>query len=345
MSDHAQLPVELQREVQALVNTTRHRSAWPARRTLFALEIAAGSYYRWQRPSPGALVPDSGSRTRRSIYEVLEGERRAILDYAMKHPEVRHRELAWKMLDDGACAVSSSTVYRVLREANLVCRWKPRERRKGSGQPSAPTRPDQLWQTDIRYTKVGARNYYLLSFLDAYSRYVMHHELLTSMDGLSVSIAAAAAIETLPDGVRPVIQSDHGSGFIAGEFAKTLAACGVGHTLIRPHTPTDNGLIERYHRTIGERIEEHELEDFTSAKAVIAGIIEHYNDVRLHSSLNFLRPVDYYRGDPETLLAQRRRKLQEARELRKQENLKLRQHLIPWTQEEHSYSNRQVVSL
>jgi len=346
LTDHPQLPVELKREVQTLVTTTRQRSGWPARRTLAILEIAPGSYYRWWASATPNRVSRSPSRSSRgSLYEVLPAERRAIVDYALKHPQVRHRELAWKMLDEEVCAVSSSTVYRVLREANLVCRWKPKEKRKGSGQPAAPTRPDQLWQTDIRYTKVGARNYYLLSFLDAYSRYVVHHELLTSMDGLSVSIAAAAAIETLPGDVRPVIQSDHGSGFIAGEFAKTLAACGVGHTLIRPHTPTDNGLIERYHRTIGECIEEHELEDFTSAKAVIAGIIEHYNQVRLHSSLNFLRPVDYYRGDPETLLAQRRRRLREARELRKQENLKLRQRLIPWTQEEHSYSEKQVVSL
>jgi transposase InsO family protein len=346
LTDHAQLPVELQQEVRSLVKTTQQRSGWPARKTLAALEIAPGSYYRWwSRAWPGGAAGGASRRERRSLYEVLPQEREAIVDYALKHPEVRHRELAWKTLDDGVCAVSSSTVYRVLREANLVCRWKPKERRKGSGQPAAPTQPDQLWQTDIRYTKVGGRNYYLLSFLDAYSRYVVHHELLTSMDGLSVSIAAAAAIETLPEDVRPVIQSDHGSGFIAGEFAKTLASCGVGHTLIRPHTPTDNGLIERYHRTIGEAIFEHELEDFTSAKAVIAGIIEHYNQVRLHSSLNFLRPADYYRGDPETLLAQRRRKLQEARELRKQENLKLRQRLIPWTPEEHSYSKKQVVSL
>ncbi|MEK7711098.1 MAG: hypothetical protein AAB341_04300 [Planctomycetota bacterium] len=46
-----------------------------------------------------------------------------------------------------------------------------------------------------------------------------------------------------------------------------------------------------------------------------------------------------------TLLAERRRKLQESRELRKQENLKLRQRLIPWRQEEHLYSARPVVSL
>lgn len=343
MSDHAQLPAELQREVQSLVTTTRQRSGWPARRTLAALEISPGSYYRWaaQRGAARRLAP----LRRGSLYEVLPAERRAIVDYALKHPQVRHRELAWRMLDDGVCAVSSSTVYRVLREAHLVCGWKAKLRRQGSGRPAPPTRPDQLWQTDIRYTKVAAGPYYLLSFLDAYSRFVVHHELLTSMDGLSVSIAAAEAIASLPPGPRPVIQSDHGSAFIAGEFAKTLAACGVGHALIRPHTPTDNGLIERYHRTLGERIAEHELPDFTSAKAVIAEIIQDYNQRRLHSALNFLRPVDYYRGDPQTLLAERRRRLQQARELRKQQNVKLRQRLIPWTRAQHAYSKRQLVSL
>jgi transposase InsO family protein len=161
---------------------------------------------------------------------------------------------------------------------------------------------------------------------------VVHHELLTRMDGWSVSVAAAAAIETLPAEVRPTIQSDHGSGFIARELAGTLAESGVGHTLIRPHTPTDNGIIERFHRTLGEKLEDHELADFTQAQAVIAEIIDHYNQRRLHSALSYLRPVDYDRGDPEALLAERRRKLREARELRKQENLKLRQRLLPWAE-------------
>ena len=41
--------------------------------------------------------------------------------------------------------------------------------------------------------RVGARNYYLLSFMDVYSRYIVHHRLLRRMDGLSVSIEATAA--------------------------------------------------------------------------------------------------------------------------------------------------------
>lgn len=334
MSDHAQLPLELQKEVKRIVDQTKTRSRWPKRRTLRVLEIRPSSYYRWVRTGLASSLIERGaagtSPGRSSVYEVLDSERRTIVEYALQHPEVRHRELAWRMLDEGACGVSSSTVYRVLQEANLVCRWKPKIKAKGSGKPEPPTRPDERWQTDIRYTKVRSKNYYLLSFIDVYSRYVVYHELLAGMDGLSVSIAAAAAIETLPPEVRPTIQSDHGSGFIAKEFAGTLAEAGVGHSLIRPHTPTDNGIIERYHRTIGQKIDECELEDFTQAKGEIAKIIDEYNNRRLHSSLSYLRPVDYYRGNPEALLAERHRKLQQARELRKQENLKLRQRLIPW---------------
>jgi len=62
--------------------------------------------------------------------------------------------------------------------------------------------------------------------------------------------------------------------------------------------------------------------------------------------LSFLRPVDYYRGDPEALLAERRRKLQAARELRKQENIKLRQRLLPFVEDRTvSYSKAAIVSL
>jgi len=64
--------------------------------------------------------------------------------------------------------------------------------------------------------------------------------------------------------------------------------------------------------------------------AEIDRIMDHYNHERLHSSLSFLRPIDFYRGNPTAMLADRRRKLEQARNLRKQENLKLRQRLLPW---------------
>jgi transposase InsO family protein len=320
--------------VQTVVKQTQQRSRWPLRRILRHLEIAPATYHRWlTRTGEGSSTPQ-GHPASSSMFATLPSERQAIIDYALKHADLRHRELAWKMLDENVAAVSSSTVYRVLGEANLVCRWIPRGKRKGAGRGDPPTRPDQRWQTDLRYVKLGERNYYLLAFLDVYSRYIVHHELLRLMDGRTVSIAAAAALGALPSSARPTIQSDHGSCYIAREFAQTLDAMQVGHHLIRPHTPTDNAEIERCNRTIGEKIDDElaalENADFAAAVGVIDRVIDHYNHRRLHSSLKYLRPVDYYRGDPQPLLAERRRKLQTARELRKQENIKLRQKLLPY---------------
>ncbi len=315
-----------------MVTQAKDRSDFGIRQSLAILGLSPRSFYRWRREGQEA-VPDRPQSSPGTLYAVLPSERRTILDYALKYPTLRHRELAWKMVDAGACCVSPSSVYRVLLEANLVCRWMPRRKIRGQGRLDRPNRPDEVWQTDIRYTQVEGRNYYLLSFMDVYSRYIVYHELLRWMDGTSVSIAAAEAVSRLPSHVRPTIQSDHGSCFISREFAETLSGLGVAHVKIRPHTPTDNAEIERCQRTIGEKLDEYDLDDVAYARQVVRDVIEQYNQVRYHSALSFLRPVDYYRGDPETLLAERRRKLTTAREFRKQENLKLRQRRLPFTED------------
>jgi hypothetical protein len=48
--------------------------------------------------------------------------------------------------------------------------------------------------------------------------------------------------------------------------------------------------------------------------------VRYYNDERLHSALEYLRPVDYYLGNPQALLARRKTKLREAAARRKEVN-------------------------
>ena len=184
---------------------------------------------------------------------------------------------------------------------------------------------------------VGERNYYLISFLDEYSRYIVHHELLASMDGHSVSLAAETALETLARNetgkltVTPEIRSDNGSGYVSREFGGVLDEHGLSHRRIKPHCPEENGLIERAQRTIGEALEDEELETYHQAVGVIDQVITWYNQQRLHSALGFLRPIDYYRGDPTSLHEERRRKMARARHQRKEKNLQLRQLTLPLT--------------
>jgi putative transposase len=239
------------------------------------------------------------------------------------------------MVDEDVAYLSPSTVYRILCEENLVSPWRRRLKRRREEDEKAG-RPDEIWATDLKYVLVGERNYYLISFLDEFSRYVVHHELLRSMDGHTVSLAAQAALETLPKNdqgeleIKPAIRSDNGSGYLSREFGGVLAEHGLTHRRIKPRCPEENGLVERAHRTFGEALDGEELTDFLQAEKTIGKMVAWYNTERLHSALGFLRPADYYRGEPEALREARRRKLSQARHRRKERNLGIRQQTLPF---------------
>jgi len=128
------LPPELQKRVHEEVVQTRQRSGWPAKRTLDVLGISRRSYYRWLREEAWARALPAEPMRLVQPYEALSEEKEAVLRSARKHPELRHRELAWKMVDEDVAYLSPSTVYRILKSANLVCPWRRRAKRSRQGK-------------------------------------------------------------------------------------------------------------------------------------------------------------------------------------------------------------------
>jgi hypothetical protein len=51
---------------------------------------------------------------------VLARERTAVIAYALAHAQDGYRRLTWQMLDAGVAALSESSVYRILAEADLL---------------------------------------------------------------------------------------------------------------------------------------------------------------------------------------------------------------------------------
>jgi putative transposase len=333
------LPPELQKRVHEEVVRTRERSGWPAQRTLLALGISRRSYYRWLKEEKWAKELPKATVPPVQMYEALPEEKEAVLKYARLHPELRHRELSWRMVDEDVACLSPSTVYRILKEANLVCPWRRRTKRRRE-EVEKPSRPDERWVTDLMQVVVGGMVYYLVSFMDEYSRYIVHHEVVPGMDGHTVSLAAQAAIDLLAKGEngqpleKPVIQSDNGSGYIAREFLAVLAENGLGHHRIKPHCPEENGTMERAYRTIREALEGEELTNLLQAEDVLAKVVRWYNRERLHSALGYLPPAVYYRGNPKERHEGRRRRMAKARHRRKEKNLELKQRTIPYSAEE-----------
>jgi transposase InsO family protein len=224
-------------------------------------------------------------------------------------------------------------VYRILREARLVCPYRRRAKRKRAQKKA--TRPDQRWATDLMHIPMGDRVYYVISFLDEYSRYLLHREMLLGMDGLSMSVAAQAAIETLPKGtdekplVTPEIRSDTGSGYSSKEFRLVLKENGLEHRRIQSHGPEKNGLMEHATRTLRKGLEGEDPLNYLELQHVLARLRRRYNEERLRSVLGYPPPWGFYRGDPQQRFEQRRVKLYQARHRRGERNLELQQGALP----------------
>jgi transposase InsO family protein len=248
----------------------------------------------------------------------LAWEVESVKEYALKHPKDGYRRLAWQMVDEDVVYLSESTVYRILQSLDLLYRWKRNSSSSGRRPPKAD-RPNQRWHTDLMYLRVGDTWYFLVSFIDAYSRYIVHWELLTNMTAEEVTLAVARALEKHP-GATPEIVSDHGSQYTSGEFKALMRQFELEHILCRIYHPQSNGVIERYHRTTREELEECEYKTLGQAREVIKIWVAAYNEDRLHAGLGFLRPADYFFRDPAQLRGIRSEKLKMARENRITEN-------------------------
>ena len=239
-------------------------------------------------------------------------EREVIRSYALRHTELYHRELAYRMLDGDIVAVSPSTVYRILKEYNLIRQRAKREKRDIWHPHQGVIRPDQVWQTDLMCLIFQQREYYLLSYLDVYSRFTVYHKLCLTMTGNSIGHASRQAIQQT--GIVPEsIQSDNGSCYISYEYRGLMKQLEIDHRFIHPHCPNENAEIERYHRTVRELVDVTDATTFTELEELIKERIYYYNYIRYHSRIGFIPPYVKYRGNPEQIFEERKKKLERAK--------------------------------
>jgi putative transposase len=228
------------------------------------------------------------------------------------------------MLDQDIAACSPSSVYRVLKAAGLLDRHTPKSSAKGKGFVQ-PRCPHEHWHVDVSYINIAGTFYYLCSLLDGCSRFIVHWELREAMTEADVEQIIQRAREKFP-GVTPRIISDNGPQFIARDFKEFIRLCGMTHARTSPYYPQSNGKIERGHRILKEEcIRPGTPLTLDDARRVVAKFVEHYNTVRLHSAIGYVTPKDKLEGRHKEIFAARDRKLEAARERRKEKRHAARQ--------------------
>jgi transposase InsO family protein len=252
------------------------------------------------------------------------GEKKAIIDFHALFPLEGYRRLTFMMLDADAVACSPASVYRVLKEAGLLERHNTRPTAKGTGFVQ-PLQPHEHWHVDVSYLNIGGTFYYLCSVLDGCSRFITHWEIRETMKADEIECIIQRARERFPE-ATPRIISDNGPQFVAKDFKEFIRICGMTHVRTSPYYPQSNGKIERFHRTIkGDCLRPETPLSLEDARRTVARYVEQYNTVRLHSAIGYVTPLAKLEGREQTIFDERDRKLEAARERRKQKRHAQRQ--------------------
>jgi putative transposase len=301
-------------EVIDFVNHWSGKTELATSRFVNWLGIASSKFYRWKNcfgkvNEHNAWIPRD--------HWLEDWEKRAILDFESRYPLEGYRRLAFMMLDADVVAVSPSSVYRVLKQAGRIERFNGKPSRKGTGFQQ-PLLPHEHWHVDISYLNISGTFYYLCSILDGMSRTIVHGEIHESMTEGQIEIILQKARERFPD-ARPRIISDNGPQFIARDFKQFIRICGMTHVRTSPYYPQSNGKLERFHKTLkSECIRPKTPLCLADARRIVAGYVEHYNTIRLHSAIGYVTPADKLAGREKAIFAERDRKLAEARQRRQQ---------------------------
>ncbi len=164
-----------------------------------------------------------------------------------------------------------------------------------------PQGPNELWQSDVTYIHIpGYGWWYAVTVIDYYSRYLLACHFTASYSARDVTVALDAArreAERLhgPLTQTPFLVTDNGSSFIARAFRQHIDGQ-YAHVRIQYRTPTQLGLLERFHQTL--KTEEVYWKLYASpaeARESLEVFRHRYNRVRPHWAL-----VPLEGGDPVT---------------------------------------------
>ncbi len=164
---------------------TVEESDLPVKRTLDQLQVSRSSFYRWYRvyACHGAEGLSRQSSSRRQFWNrIPDIERERVAEIALEKPDLSARELAWHITDTEGWFISERSVYRILRDNDLLISPAYIVITAADEFKHKTCRVHEMWQTDFTYFRViGWGWFYLSTILDDYSHYIVSWKLRTSM--------------------------------------------------------------------------------------------------------------------------------------------------------------------
>jgi len=210
----------------------------------------------------------------------------AILDYRRRYK--RCAEVIHYLLLRNGVKVSLSSVKRTLKRNNCsrYSKWK-----KWHIYPERPKaeKPGILVQIDSILDGIPQNRLCVYTLIDVFSRWT--HAKPIERINTHNSLSFVKEAQRLSSFKFLTIQSDHGTEF-SKWFSKRLLESGYTYRHSRVRTPSDNGHLERFNRTLQEECLNRIPRSLASWKKEIPEYLLWYNTKRPHMALEMKAPIE-----------------------------------------------------
>lgn len=202
--------------------------------------------------------------------------------------------------------VGRKRVERLMR-AELISGAVPRKRARTTirvagvraaadlvGRDFVPSQPNQLWVADIKYIPTAAGWLYLAAVIDCFSRRVVGWSMRDDLRAELVVDALEMAVARRRPRPGLVHHSDQGTQYVSLLFGERCREAGIEISM-GCTSAHDNAVAESFFASLTkDLLRRRTLLNRGDARTAVFDYIEtFYNPLRLHSTLDYVSPVDY----------------------------------------------------
>jgi putative transposase len=215
----------------------------------------------------------------------------------------------WRELRDRGVRIGKQRVQRLMQRHGIRARGKRHFRIATTdsrhGLPIAPNlldrnfhvaTPNSVWAGDITFIATDEGWLFLAVVIDLFSRQVVGWSLGEDMRSeLVIDAFRMAWFRRRPNHeTRLIFHSDRGSQYASQQFQELLRERGIKASMSRKGNCWDNACSETLFASLKvERLHGLHFETLRQAKDEVLDWLLWYNRTRLHSTLNYLSPMQF----------------------------------------------------
>jgi len=271
------------------------KACWPVETLCDVLGVSRSGYYAWKERPPAPRTAEDACLVAeiKAAYAVGRG--------GYGSPRVQQE------LRKRGRRVGKKRVERLMRCEGIRARRRRKFRATTDSRHADPIAPNILgrqftvavpntaWVTDVTYVWTHEGWLYLAAILDLCSRRVVGWAVGPNNDRMLALDALERALATRQPVAGLVHHSDRGSTYASADYRDALGKCGAVASMSRKGDCWDNAVAESFFATIkGEMIDHEDFQSRAEAATAIADFIDgFYNVQRMHSSIDYMSPIEF----------------------------------------------------